>query len=330
MLKNGNGKPITIFFEEIEMKKTSKAIRKDYSKLEDCVDKREYYGLFFKANRVKLDTKRYKKYFNLPNKKIEQRKTVYYTPTRIHRYDYMCNEFRDTLSDLKQLWINEFSKAIHIIKTPKQVEDDARTNNLMDGILDYDEASMSGVFASLKREKPYKFVIKSIYAQFFQQMMAQIDALSLRVIVSQGYKNDDFSKKLFDTFIQGKQTCKDKVDFFGYTHYAIYDRAYLVWNFLKHNSLRSYEELKRKYPEMIYDPNSKYENGDLSLSVLKIDEAFILNCLDNLHEFFDEVCVRGFGENPDDAQWDYDDYFIKQVDYEIESITNPLGLPPWV
>ena len=29
-------------------------------------------------------------------------------------------------------------------------------------------------------------------------MMAQIDALSLRVIASQGYKNDEFSKKLFD------------------------------------------------------------------------------------------------------------------------------------
>lgn len=312
------------------MKKTSKTIGKDYSKLENSVDIREYYGLFFKSNRVRLDTKRYKKFFKLPNKKIEQRKTVYYTPTRIHRYDYMSNKFRDMLKDLKILWINEFSRAIHIIKTPKQVEDDVRVSNLMDGILDYDEACASGIFASLKREKPYKFVIKSIYAQFFQQMMAQIDALCLRVIVSQGYKNDDFSKKLFDTFIQGKQVGNDKIDFFGYAHYGIYDRAYLVWNFLKHNSLRSYEELKRKYPEMIYDPDSKYENGDLSLSVLKIDENFIINCLDNMHNFFDEVCIRGFGENPDDAEWDYDDYFMNQVDDEIECLTNPLGLPPWV
>ena len=71
------------------MKKTSKTIGKDYSKLEGQVDNRQYYGLFIKGERVKIDTKRYKKFLSLPNKKIEQRKTVYYTPTKIHRHDYM-------------------------------------------------------------------------------------------------------------------------------------------------------------------------------------------------------------------------------------------------
>lgn len=308
------------------MKKNSKVIRKDYSKLEYQVDNKNYYGLFIKNGRVKIDTKRYKKFFTLPDSKIEKRKTVYYTPTKIHRWDYLCNEFRDTLLELKRLWTNEFSKAIKIIKTPKQIEDDVRTNNLMDGILDYDEANMTGFFARIEREQTYKFVIKSLYVQFFQQMMAQIDALSLRVIASQGYKNDEFSKKLFDIFIQGKQTGFEKVSFLEYDNYAIYDRAYLTWNFLKHNSLKAYEELKRKYPEMIYDPDNNYRNGDLALSVLKIDEKYILDCLDDMHKFFDELCVRGFGENIDDAQWDYDDYFISQVNDEIDLIINPLGI----
>ena len=311
------------------MKKSSKTIRKDYTKLENEYDNRGHYGLFIKSGRVKLDTKRYKKFFKLPDNKIEHRKSVYYTPSRIRKYDYLSNIFSDKLLQLKRLWINEFSKAIDIIKTPKQVEDDVRTVNLMDGVLDYDEANMSGMLANIRRQKPYKFVIKSIYAQFFQQMMAEINALSLRVMVSQGYKSEDFSKKAFDIFIQGKQK-SNQIQFPDFDNYYIFDRAYLVWNFLKHNSLRSYEELKRKYPEMIYDPDSKYENGDLSLSVLKIDENFIINCLDNMHNFFDEVCIRGFGENPDDAEWDYDDYFINQVDDEIECVTNPLGLPPWV
>lgn len=312
------------------MKKLSKTIRKDYTKLENEYDNRGHYGLFIKAGRVKLDTKRYKKFFQLPDNKIEHRKSVYYTPNKIHRHDYLSNIFSDKLLELKKLWLNEFSKAIDIIKTPKQVEDDVRTSNLMDGVLDYDEAGMTGLFASIKRQKQYRFVIKSIYAQFFQQMMAEIDALSLRVMVSQGYKNDTFSKLLFDTFIQGKQKGKNKIDFLHYDNYDIYNKAYLVWNFLKHNSQRSYDELKRKYPEMIYDPNNSYQNGDLALTVLKIDENFIINCLDNMHNFFDEVCIRGFGENPDDAEWDYDDYFINQVDDEIECLTNPLGLPPWV
>ena len=113
-------------------------------------------------------------------------------------------------------------------------------------------------------------------------------------------------------------------------NYKVYDRAYLVWNFLKHNSLRSYEELKRKYPEMIYDPDNSYSNGDLALNVLKLDEKFILDCLDNLYKFFNEICEKGFQENTDDAQWDYDDFFLEQVDLEIDTLTNPLGLPAWV
>lgn len=311
------------------MKKSSKTIRKDYTKLENEYDNRGHYGLFIKSGRVKLDTKRYKKFFKLPDNKIEHRKSVYYTPSRIRKYDYLSNIFSDKLLQLKRLWINEFSKAIDIIKTPKQVEEDVRTVNLMDGVLDYDEANMSGMLANIRRQKPYKFVIKSIYAQFFQQMMAEINALSLRVMVSQGYKSEDFSKKAFDIFIQGKQK-SNQIQFPDFDNYYIFDRAYLVWNFLKHNSLRSYDELKRKYPEMIYDPNNNYKNGDLALTVLKIDERYILDCLDNLHKFFDEVCERGFDENVKDAKWDYDDYFIEQVDLEIEGITNPLGLPVWV
>ena len=311
------------------MKKSSKTIRKDYTKLENEYDNRGHYGLFIKSGRVKLDTKRYKKFFKLPDNKIEHRKSVYYTPSRIRKYDYLSNIFSDKLLQLKRLWINEFSKAIDIIKTPKQVEEDVRTVNLMDGVLDYDEANMSGMLANIRRQKPYKFVIKSIYAQFFQQMMAEINALSLRVMVSQGYKSEDFSKKAFDIFIQGKQK-SNQIQFPDFDNYYIFDRAYLVWNFLKHNSLRSYDELKRKYPEMIYDPNNNYKNGDLALTVLKIDERYILDCLENLHKFFDEVCERGFDENIKDAKWDYDDYFIKQVDLEIERITNPLGLPAGV
>ena len=311
------------------MKKSSKTIRKDYTKLENEYDNRGHYGLFIKSGRVKLDTKRYKKFFKLPDNKIEHRKSVYYTPSRIRKYDYLSNIFSDKLLQLKRLWINEFSKAINIIKTPKQVEDDVRISNLMDGVLDYDEAGMTGLFAGIKRQNQYRFVIKSIYAQFFQQMMAEINALSLRVMVSQGYKSEDFSKKAFDIFIQGKQK-SNQIQFPDFDNYYIFDRAYLVWNFLKHNSLRSYDELKRKYPEMIYDPNNNYKNGDLALTVLKIDERYILDCLENLHKFFDEVCERGFDENVKDAKWDYDDYFIKQVDLEIEGITNPLGLPAGV
>ena len=168
-----------------------------------------------------------------------------------------------------------------------------------------------------------------MYAQFFQQAMSQVDALSLKVIVAEGYQNNKFSREIFDTFIQGKQKNVPKT-FFSFDSYAIYDRAYRVWNFLKHNSLKAYSALKSKYPEMIYDPNNAYKNGDLAVSVVKVDEKFLINTLDELPKFFDEVCQRGFSENPKDASWDYDDYFIQNAKDEIEAITNPLGIPEYL
>ena len=311
------------------MKKNSKVVRKDYSLLEHCVDRREYYGLFIKNGKVKIDTKRYKKFFKLPDEKIEHRKTVYYTPSRICREDYSCNIFRDALQELKELWYKEFSNAVKNINTPKDVENNVRNSYLMDGICDYEEASVMGVIASVKRENSYRFVIKSIYAQFYQQMMATIDALSLKVIASHGYNSKDFSRRSFDVYIQGKQNGQ-AVSFLDYDNYAIYDRAYMVWNFIKHNSIKSYDELKEKYPEMINDPKNLYKNGDIAIYFLNLDESFILDCLDNMHKFFDEVCERGFGENIEDARWDYAQYFIDEVDLEIDGIVNPLGLPPWV
>ena len=54
------------------MKKNSKKIGKDYSKLDqfNCVDDVEYYGVLLRDGRTKIDTKRYKKFFKIPDSKI--------------------------------------------------------------------------------------------------------------------------------------------------------------------------------------------------------------------------------------------------------------------
>ena len=77
---------------------------------------------------------------------------------------------------------------------------------------------------------------------------------------------------------------------------------------------------------MIWDPGENYQNGESALSVVKLDEKFILDCINNLHLFFDELCEKSLGENADDAQWDYDDYFLEKVQDQIDVIMNPLGL----
>lgn len=312
------------------MKKKSKSIKKDYSKLDDSGTTLAYYGILMKNGRARIDTKRYKKFFEIPDNKIEHRNSVYYVPTKTHRNEYFCNRFYDLTISLKQQWINEYSRMIKNIKTPKEVENDVRLGGLADGVLEYDEACMNATFHGMAREYEYNCIVKTIYAQFFQQMMSQIDALALRVITENGYKNKKFSREEFDSFIQGKQNKNDSISFFDYKFYYAYNKAYKVWNFLKHNSEKAYNALIKYYPELINDPKNEYENGESAISVLKIDEGLILKTLDELSLFFDEVCQRGFGENPKDARWDYDDFFIERANEEIETIENPLGLPWWL
>ena len=309
------------------MKKKSKVIGKDYDKLEKeyRYDRIEYYGLIAKNGRIKIDTKRYKKFFTIPDSKIENRHSVYYLPTKEHRSDYKCNWFRDLLAGYKQLWFEEYKSFVDSIKTPKQVEDNARISYLSDGILDYDEASEKALMAGFKRSGDYKAIIKSLYAQFFHQLMSSIDALCLKMLTSCGYKEEDYTKKQFDIYMQGLQG-DNALSFRQYDNYKLYDGAFTVWNFLKHNSLKSYKILKQLYPNMIWDPENKYQNGESALTVVKLDEKFILDCLDNLHLFFDELCERTFGENAADAQWDYDDYFYNEVNDYIDVIVNPLDL----
>ena len=100
------------------MKKKSKVIGKDYDKLEkdNLCDRIDYYGLIAKDGRIKIDTKRYKKFFAIPDSKIENRHSVYYLPTKQHRSDYKCNWFRDLLAGYKELWFKEYKNFIDSIK----------------------------------------------------------------------------------------------------------------------------------------------------------------------------------------------------------------------
>ena len=52
--------------------------------------------------------------------------------------------------------------------------------------------------------------------------------------------------------------------------------------------------------------------------------------LDHIYDFFDEVCKYAFGEDPNVAKWDNDDYFLNIVNDTIDTIENPLGLPAWL
>ncbi|MEG0034538.1 MAG: hypothetical protein RR734_03010 [Bacilli bacterium] len=278
----------------------------------------EYYGILMKNDRARIDTKRYGKFFPISDKKIEHRHSVYYLPSKVHSNDYICNVFRNTVSTFKQIWIDEYSNAINDIKTPAQAKENARFNSIVDGIFDPEEAEVIGLICEIKRNGRYNMIIKSMYAQFFHQFMSEIDASCFRVIGLLGYKKDYFTRKEFDIFIKTKQG-KNSISFIQFNNYGVYDEAYCVRNFLKHNSIKAYQVLKNNYPNRIYNPKNTYKNGQSALSVLKIDERYIRNCFDHICDFFDEVCERGLKENISDAAWDYDDYFVQNVKEEINA-----------
>lgn len=307
------------------MKKTSKRLIRDYSKYVDT--DLQYYGLLYKNGRARIDVKRMQKMMYLPDEMLtgmnEPRKTVYFIPARIHSHDYMCNIFRSAIDHQKYFWEEEFKRAVEGIKTPHQVGEAARHGYFMDtGILEPDECETYGNWEKLKRISSYGLAIYSLYAQFIHQFAAAIESVTLKVMVLNGYDNETFNRNYFNGFLKGKADVKIE----SLENYPIYDRLYLVWNFLKHNSISTYEKLKKKYPEMLVE-DSPYSNGEPALNYVIISKDYIQDLLSNLHLFFDEFCLKAFNENPLEASWNSDDHINFLVNDYIELQTNPLGLP---
>lgn len=317
------------------MKKNSKRKIKDYSKF-NC-EQPEYYGLFVKNGRVRVDVKRMDKILRL-NKNIVSEmnkhiKTVYFVPDKINRYDYMINIFRDNIYELKRQWREEIRPAMKNIKTPAQVKQETSTGYFMQtGILDYDECQMYGMWEALKREGEYEYLMRTIIAQFIHQFVSVIESVTLNVLTKKGYKSDSFSRNELDAFLQGYQKdCNNKTSnnisaLQDLENYSNYDRMYNVWHFLKHNSKHLFNKINDKYPEMIYE-KAEFNHGNLAMGVLKIDTSYVNSMFEDSIAFFSELCQKIFKENISDSQWNYDNYFHGLVNAQIKVIVNPLGIP---
>lgn len=110
-------------------------------------------------------------------------------------------------------------------------------------------------------------------------------------------------------------------------HFSSHDKLYCIWNFVKHNSISTYKTLKERFPDVVID--QEFKQGDNALYYVNFSEELILDLISGLTEFFKEYCQLMFGENYEQAQWNYNDYFLDIVRDNIELITNPLGLQWW-
>lgn len=158
------------------MKSNRKVVRFDYSKYgsikswqsEHLFDY-EFWGLHPKNGKLRIDTKRYKKSCEglgitefLPKDLFKQRNTVYFSPKKIRRNDYKVNIFRGLMELLKRDWQNEYKPILEMIKTPKQVMEESRLNELMytSDSEDYDEINTNAFMNGMRRERQYMKILQ--------------------------------------------------------------------------------------------------------------------------------------------------------------------------
>lgn len=324
--------------EEKNKVKCKEANLKLYAQLEEkhCYDDTRYYGVFISKTgdkkRIKIDVKRYDKKIGLSEKQLammKARRTHYYFPSKKQRKDYNCNLVILLIEDILNEWEKDYmpliEKEIKAIQAKEYTlgDDDLFTS----GIIDHEEACANAFIKNMRveakvQEKRIKLYM-SLYAQFFHQMVARIEAQTIKMLSNNGFSGDRFSR---NNLYQFKGMTYERIkDLDGFKDY---DKMYLIWHFIKHNSLSTYNDVNENYPEVLakLKAGAKYEAGDMAYWYIGFNNELITNILKGVSEFFKNYCKSVFKEDYDRAQWDYEEYFVARTNEEIETIRNPLGL----
>lgn len=200
--------------------------------------------------------------------------------------------FRNEINKLRNDWFNEYKPLLGIIKSPKDVEEDARLD-LLCGTTDMDsfgDICAEAIMVGMKRMPKYTEVINSLYCQFIQKVAAEVDRITLMVLSKHKYPYKRFDFKKFEKF--SMQLSKDN-DIERLKNFRTYDLLHKVNNFLKHNSKDAYETLKNNYHENVRNiedktSDSEYENGMYAGSWIILEENYIDGLFDQLIEFFED------------------------------------------
>ena len=308
-----------------------------YQKLEDAAkyDDTRYYGVFLYGNkkegrqRIKVDPKRYQKMVKKLNSAqldmINKRQSHYFYPVKSSYLDYNCNMFLNEIKSIKDYWHNTYKGLIQreqerIVK-PKEVVP-ADDYNFMCGITDYEEstiwANMTNWRNSIKYSMEVSEIVSSLYAQFLHQMASRIEAITIYVLSRNNKNVEHFDRNALYDYAGEQNTARD------FQNYKFHDELYCIWNFIKHNSLSTYDKLKSKYSDILAEQD--FKQGHLAFSYVKFSEQLILDLLNGCGEFFKEYCICVYHENFDEAQWNYDDYFLEPVNDKIQLFRDPFGV----
>ena len=340
------------------MKKENKVIRFNYSKLEkkyglDYILHKEYYGLFIKKGRLKIDTKRLLSI--LPNRFNEhcdfKRNTVYFVPFKKCKKDYAMNYFFEQIDNAKKVWFDQKDTYKKIIEKYMKKEFSKKAPNydgLMHcGILEADEWQSANMMAeyihsietSNKISDKINSIKSTLYLETIHQIASKVEHAMMLTMEKNGYKGDRCGRLDIYKFMDGR-IGDSELKIKKLPHYNDFDKFYSIWNFVKHNSKSTYDKIDRNWPELLrkkgeeIDFEFDFPSEHLAIEYLKLSDKFITNMLDQLLEFYYEFCELCYQEPKYFCLWNYDEYFINIVNEEIKSkwedIYNPLGLPPWL
>lgn len=335
------------------MKKNSKVIRKNYDAMGDeldCYKEKSYYGVFKDKNRIKIDTKRFQKFFEYSTKECDfSRNTVYFKPYKIHRVDYCMSYFIDAIKESKSTWQEQkkiFKDFINkFVQEQSSKEAPNYDTDFQCGILEPDELEMSNRMAAIKHQAKIEYEINSkayeleniLYSQTINMIASHLEHAMIVTMCKKGFNGERAGRRDIFAFMDGRiKDSENKIK--ALPHFKNYDMFYSIWNFIKHNSISTYDKVKKNWPELLVkDKNGKFykfPNDWLAIEHLDINEKFFDDLFEPLLEFYFEFCELCYQEPKYYAKWNYDDFFIAIVKRRIEDmrqdIENPLGLPPWI
>ena len=287
-----------------------------------------YWGLHEVNGRIEVDLKRYEEACGsfcsefLPDE--IKGKDKLYVPSKKNRYDYTSNYMRDCLYDMKEDWENEYKPLFKAIMTPNQVRDQSRLNAIMfESDMDcIDDIEIDAAIDGFRRYESYNRIIKELYCVFIMKVCAEIDRTLLKSLSSIRYDEIDFSIHEFIVWCNGKNS---SVRVQSLKKWNEFTKFHDVYNFLKHNTERSYEAVKKHHPECLIEYDVEYENGDFSYDWINIKETDIDQFLSDMRTFSEDFCEKILGENLKMSYWDHDDYF-RAMFHEVRDPWTYLGI----
>lgn len=281
--------------------------------LDQCEDM-EYWGIHEVNGHLEIDVRRFEyacfrtDHYRFP-KELRNRGD-YYIPSRKHRHDYTYNYLIDNVNALRADWKNEYEPLFKKILSPKDAQDSYRINTMatLGDSEFYDSVEIGATWAMIQRTEAYDRIIRELNCVFITKVVVEIHRIIFRTLSMELYEKQDYSVCDLMTYCNGRG-----VRFYDLKNREVYQKYNNICNFLKHNSIKAYNTIKKYNPECLIETKCEYENGMFAAPWLNYKEVDIDRFLEEIVPFLTDFCVKVMNEDPKQAEWDYEDQFIRTI-----------------